>query len=90
VPQILNCLSELSSGQDCWSLTLREERRLRVSENRVVVRVFGGKLDDVAGDWRRLHNEKLYDQTSHVILQKSSIGGMGGACGTYCGKERCI
>ena len=51
----------MSSGQDCWSLTLREERRLRGSEIRVLRRIFGAKRDEVAGDWRRIHNEKLYD-----------------------------
>jgi len=42
-------------------LTLREERRLRVSENRVLRRVFGPKRDEVTGDWRKLHNEELSD-----------------------------
>jgi hypothetical protein len=42
-----------------WSLTLREERGLRVFENRVL-RIFGPKRDEVTGDWRRLHNEELY------------------------------
>jgi hypothetical protein len=41
------------------SLTLREERRLRVFENRVLRRVFGPKRDEVTGEWRKLHNEKL-------------------------------
>ena len=43
----------------CWSLTLREERRLRVFENRVLRRVFGPKRDEVTGEWRKLHNEEL-------------------------------
>jgi hypothetical protein len=38
---------------------LREERRLRVFENRVLRRVFGGKRDGVTGEWRKLHNEEL-------------------------------
>ena len=38
-----------------WSLTLREERRLRVFENRVLRRVFGPKRDEVTGEWRKLH-----------------------------------
>jgi hypothetical protein len=38
---------------------LREERRLRVFENRVLRRVFGPKRDDVTGEWRKLHNEEL-------------------------------
>jgi len=40
---------------------LREERRLRVFENRVLRRVFGPKRDEVAGEWRKLHNEELSD-----------------------------
>jgi hypothetical protein len=46
-------------GCETWSLTLREERRLRVFENRVVRRVFGPKRDEVTGEWRKLHNEEL-------------------------------
>ena len=44
-----------------WSLTLREERRLRVFENRVLRRVFRPKRDEVIGEWRKLHNEELRD-----------------------------
>jgi hypothetical protein len=40
---------------------LREERRLRVFENRVLRRIFGPRRDEVTGEWRRLHNEKLID-----------------------------
>jgi hypothetical protein len=46
---------------ETWSLTLREECRLRVFENRVLRRVFGPKRDKVTGEWRKLHNEKLND-----------------------------
>jgi len=42
-------------------LTLREERRLRVFENRVLGRIFGPKRDEVSGEWRKLHNEELND-----------------------------
>ena len=48
-------------GCETWSLTLREERRLRVFENGVLRRVFGPKRDDVTGEWRKLHNEELND-----------------------------
>jgi hypothetical protein len=41
-------------------LTLREEHRLRVFENRVPRRIFGPKRDEVTGEWRRLRNMKLY------------------------------
>jgi hypothetical protein len=40
---------------------LREERRLKVFENRVLRRVFGPKRDEVIGEWRKLHNEELND-----------------------------
>jgi hypothetical protein len=45
---------------EAWSLTLREERRLRLFENRVLRKIFGPKGDEVTREWRRLHNEKLY------------------------------
>jgi len=48
-------------GCEPWSLTLREEGRLRVFENRVLRRIFGPKMDEVTGEWRKLHNDKLND-----------------------------
>jgi hypothetical protein len=48
-------------GCETWSLTLREEQRLRVYENRVLRRIFGPKRDEATGEWRRLHTEELYD-----------------------------
>jgi hypothetical protein len=47
-------------GCQTWSLTLREEHRLRVFENRVLRRIFGPKRDEVIGGWRKLHNEELH------------------------------
>ena len=47
-------------GCETWSLALREERRLRIFENRFLRRIFGSKRDDVRGEWRRLHKEELY------------------------------
>ena len=44
-------------GCETWLLTLREERRLKVFQNRVLRRVFGPKRDEVTGEWRKLHNE---------------------------------
>ena len=48
-------------GCETWSLTLRDERRLRVFENRVLRRVFGPKRDVLTGEWRKLRNEELND-----------------------------
>jgi hypothetical protein len=48
-------------GRETWSLTLREEHRLRVFENRVLRRIFGPKRDEVTGEWRILHNEEFRD-----------------------------
>jgi hypothetical protein len=48
-------------GCEIWSLTLREEHKLRVFENRVLMRIFGPKRDGVMGGWRKLHNEELHD-----------------------------
>ena len=47
-------------GFEIWSLTLREERKLRVFEN-MVLRIFGPRRDEVTGGWRRLHNEEPND-----------------------------
>jgi hypothetical protein len=46
-------------GRKTWSLTLREEHRLRVFENRVLRRIFGTRRDEVTADLRKLHNEEL-------------------------------
>jgi len=46
-------------GCETWSLTLREERRLRVFENRVLRGIFGAKRDEVTVEWKKLHNEEL-------------------------------
>jgi hypothetical protein len=46
-------------GCETWSLTLREEHRLRVFENRVLRRIFGPKRDEMTGGWRKLHNDEL-------------------------------
>ena len=48
-------------GCEAWSLTLREERKLRVFENMVLRRICGPRRDEVTGEWRRLHNEELND-----------------------------
>jgi hypothetical protein len=48
-------------GCDTWFLTLREEHRLRVFENRVLRRIFGLKRDEATGECRKLHNGELHD-----------------------------
>jgi hypothetical protein len=48
-------------GCETWSLTLREEHRLRVFENRVLRKIFVPKRDQVIGGWRKLHNEELHN-----------------------------
>jgi len=48
-------------GCETWSLTLREECKLRLFENTVLRRVFGPKRDEVTGEWRKFHNEELRD-----------------------------
>jgi len=48
-------------GCEIWSLTFREERRLRVFEGRVLWRIFGPKRDEVTGQWLKLHTEELND-----------------------------
>jgi len=48
-------------GCETWSLTLKEESRLSVFENRVLRRIFGPKRDEITGEWRKLRNEELND-----------------------------
>jgi len=48
-------------GCEIWSLAPREERRMRVFENRVFRRMFGPKRDEVTGEWIKLRNEELND-----------------------------
>jgi hypothetical protein len=48
-------------GCETWSLTLREEHRLSVSENRMLRKIFGLKRDEVIGGWRKVHNEQLHN-----------------------------
>jgi hypothetical protein len=48
-------------GREIWSLSLREEHRLRDFENRVLRRIFGPKRNEVLGEWRKLHNGELHN-----------------------------
>jgi hypothetical protein len=61
-------------GCETWSLTLREEHRLRVFENRMLRRIFGSKRDEVKGAWKKLYNEELhnlYSSPSIIRIIKS-------------------
>jgi hypothetical protein len=72
-------------------VTLREERRLRVFENRVLRRIFGSKRDEVVGEWRKLRNEELnvlYCSPNICAGDKIEKNGMGRACSMYGGGER--
>ena len=63
-------------GCDSSSLILREERRLRVFENKVLRRIFGPKRDEITVEWRKLHNEELndlYSSPNIVRVTKSRI-----------------
>jgi hypothetical protein len=61
-------------GYETWSLTLREEHRLRVSENRVLRRISGPKRDEVMGEWRKLHSWELHNlySSSDIVRQIKS------------------
>jgi hypothetical protein len=57
-----------------WSLTLKEARRLRIFEHRVLRRKFGHKRDGLTREWRKLHNEELndlYSSPNYVRVIKS-------------------
>jgi hypothetical protein len=61
-------------GCETWSLTVREEHKLRVFENRVLRRIFGPKRDGMTGGWRKLYNEELhnlYSSPSIIRIMKS-------------------
>ena len=67
-------------GCGTWSLTLRKERRLRVFENKVLMRIFGRKRDEVTGEWRKLHKEKLnalYSSPNIIRVIKSGMRWVG-------------
>jgi hypothetical protein len=74
-------------GCETWSLILKEERRLKVFENRILRRIFGPNGDQVTGEWRKLHNVELPDLycspniaraiTSRRIRWAGRVAGMG-------------
>jgi hypothetical protein len=55
---------------EIWFLTLREENRLKVFENRVLRRIFVPKREEVAGGWRRLHNEELHNLYASLNISR--------------------
>jgi hypothetical protein len=57
-------VSAVLYGCATWSLTLREERRLRSFENRMLRKIFGAKMHDVTREWTKLRNEELNDLCS--------------------------
>ena len=71
---------------------MREERRLRMFENRVLRIIFGPKRDEVTGTWRSLRNEELYGLllTQYCSGDRIEKNEVGGTCSTYGGEERCI
>jgi len=88
-------------GCEAWSLTLREERKLRVFEKMVLRRIFGRRRDEVTGEWRKLHNEELNDLYSspnivRVIKSRrmrwaghvACMGGERGCIGSWWGNRR--
>jgi hypothetical protein len=71
-------------GCETWSLTLREECRLTVFENRVLMRIFGPRSNEVTREWRKLHNEELNDlyYSQYFSGDKIENNVMGKACST--------
>jgi hypothetical protein len=83
-------------GCETWSLTLREEYRLRVFENRVLRAIFGPKRDEMTEDWRKLRNEELhnlYSSRNIMIRSRMRWAGrvvqMGNAYRIFVGKPEC-
>jgi hypothetical protein len=68
-------------GCETWHLTLGEEHRLRVFDNKVLRRIFGPKRDDVTGRWRKLHNEEY--SSSRRMRWAGHVARMGE-------KEKCV
>jgi hypothetical protein len=68
---MLNPRMKIIIYKTIWPLTLREQHRLKVFENRVLRRIFGPKRDEVTGEWGKLHNEELRDLCpSSSIIRK--------------------
>jgi hypothetical protein len=81
------------NGYEIWSLTLREEHRPRVFENRVLRSIFGPKRDQKTGGWRKLHNEELHNLYSSLKSRRmrwaahvASMGAKRNVCRILVGK----
>jgi len=73
-------LPVVSLGCDTWSVTFREESKVRVFKNRVLRRIFRPERDEVTGEWRKLHNEELNDlyySQNAIRVIKSRMSGAG-------------
>ncbi|KAJ4441278.1 hypothetical protein ANN_11132 [Periplaneta americana] len=67
---VIGLLPVFLYGCETWTLTLREEHRLRVFENKVLRKIFGAKRDEITGEWRKLHNAELHSlYSSHDIIR---------------------
>jgi hypothetical protein len=84
----------MAYGCETWSLTLREEHRLWVFENRVLRRIFGPERDEVTGEWRKLHSEELHNlyASPDIIRQASQVkvNEVRGACSTHGRGEKSV
>jgi hypothetical protein len=62
-------------GCETWSLTLKEEHRLRVFKNRIIIRIFGPKRDEVTGEWRKFHMSSfMFCTHPQIFLGRSNQG----------------
>jgi hypothetical protein len=80
-------------GCETWSLTLREERGLRMFDNRVLRRIFGPRMDEVTWQWSKLHNGKLNDlycSPNIVRVIKSRRMSWAGHVAHIGGEEGCV
>ena len=80
-------------GFETWSLTLREEHRLGVFENKVFRKIFGGKRDEITGEWKKLHNAELhalYSSPNIIRNLKIETTEMSRARSTYGGVQKCL
>jgi len=87
----ITILSAVLYGRETWSLTLRKERRLRVSENRALKIIFRPKTEEIMGEGRKVHNEERNDlHSSPNISRVIKSRKMGWAEHVACMGERCI